>query len=354
MKDLLIPRLATAAVLVLGVALASGCGSKKAEGPGFALTEVKSWACQRQDLEAQGAVDALVASRYDLLVVDPTRTDSSQPATREFDTAAMVAKLKDSKARDGVHRKLVLACINIGEAEAWRWYWTWTKERASGAKRPADWPSFLLEPNAEDTGDDHPVAFWDPAWKAIVIQGGGTSGGNYASLLDEALRDGFDGVYLDWVEAYADERVANAAKKAGLDPAAEMVRFLGEIRAFARARNPRFLIVQANGSDLLVDHPDATQQVDAVAQEAIWYSGDTGAEWFEPTGYDQSVDASESDDLLANLKLYQKAGKPVFDLEYAVENAPIAYRLSKSKGLVPYCSRAALNQLSETPPEIAQ
>ena len=60
MKDLLIPRLATAAVLAVGLALASGCGSKKAEGPGFALTEVKSWACQRQDLEAQGAVDALM------------------------------------------------------------------------------------------------------------------------------------------------------------------------------------------------------------------------------------------------------------------------------------------------------
>ena len=355
--------LAGAIVCACTLAVFPGCHSGKRvsqaplQGP-LPLTAVRSWAIQIQDVEAQGAVDALMSSRYDLIVVEPTRTDWSDAATKNFDTAGMVAQIKGSTGHDGVHRKLVLASINLGEAEAWRFYWTWSKQRENGAARPADWPAFILEPGAGDTGDDHPVAFWDPAWKAIVFSNsvppgqaanaGLPPGNGYLSLIDEALRDGFDGVYLDWVEAYADERVAAAAQKEGRDPAAEMTTLLAEIRKYATARNPNFLILQGNGSDLILDHPEAANLVDAIVQEGLWYSGATDAEWDEADGHDQPVDAADTEEWIANLKLYRKAGKPVFDLEYAVKNAAAACKKSRANGLVPYCSRAALNQLNDT------
>ena len=67
-------------------------------------------------------------------------------------------------------------------------------------------------------------------------------------------------------------------------------------------------------------------------------------------GYDQRVEVMETMQIVTDLKAYRAAGKPIFDLEYAVEKAPEAYRLSRKNGFIPYCTRAALNQLSSTPP----
>jgi cysteinyl-tRNA synthetase len=89
------------------------------------LDQVIYWAYQIQDLSDDGPVDTLVNSHYDMLVLEPTRTDWSSD-DKYFNTRDMVAYLKDSKASDGMHRKLVLAYIDIGEAEDWRWYWTWS------------------------------------------------------------------------------------------------------------------------------------------------------------------------------------------------------------------------------------
>lgn len=334
--------------------------SKPTKGP-LALDKVESWAIQVQDLDVEGAVDAMASSRYDMLIIEPACTDWSTPETKKFDTAGTVCRLKASAAHDGVHRKLVLGFVNLGEAEEWRWYWKWTRKRDPKAARPADWPSFVLEPDPDDAGADHPVAFWENDWKNIVLYGAKHQPGqpvdpnvlpepdcNFLSMIDEVLRDGFDGVCLDWVEAYADDRVVSAAKKASRVPAAEMASFLAEIRRYAKARNPDFLILQTNASDLPVERPEAVASVDGVVQEGIWFYGSTDAEWSDPTGYDQPMGSMEADETLANLKVYRKAGKPVFDLEYAVEKARQAATLSRSAGLTPYCSRAALNQLSSS------
>jgi len=54
------------------------------------------------------------------------------------------------------------------------------------------------------------VAFWDAAWKDILLYGTNTPPAPdrpYRSVLDEVVQSGFDGVYLDWVEAYDDAAV---------------------------------------------------------------------------------------------------------------------------------------------------
>jgi len=107
------------------------------EGTALPLDQVRYWAYQLQGIGEPGAVQALVDARYDLLVLEPTRTDWSSD-DRYFDTGGMVARLKASPAHDGQHRKLVLAYLDIGQAEDWRWYWTWPSEWAGRATIP--WP----------------------------------------------------------------------------------------------------------------------------------------------------------------------------------------------------------------------
>ena len=73
----------------------------------LALSEVKYWAYQIQSIGEPGAVAALADSHYDLLVLEPTRTDWSSD-DKFFDTREMDDKLKNTYASDGKHRKLVV------------------------------------------------------------------------------------------------------------------------------------------------------------------------------------------------------------------------------------------------------
>ncbi|MCH9034828.1 MAG: endo alpha-1,4 polygalactosaminidase [Planctomycetes bacterium] len=256
------------------------------EGP-LALSEVRYWGYQIQAISHEGAVDALAQSAYDMLVIEPTRTDFSSD-DREFDTPALVQRLKSTMASDGVHRKLIIAYIDIGEAEDFRWYWTWSKDWPLGDPLPPDdWPDWIVTRDPDGFVGNYPVAYWDPEWKNIIIEGEGLSTapvGNYVSTIDEALLSGFDGIYLDWVEAFEDEEVAARARADGLDPADEMIAFIGQMRDYARARNPNFLIIQQNGVSLIDGHAELLEVIDGVSQEPIWFDGDATDEWEDPNG----------------------------------------------------------------------
>lgn len=317
------------------------------------LTQVRSWAYQIQGLTEPGAIDALASSRYDLLVIEPTRTDVSSPETRSFDTAAAVARLKASPAGDGRHRKLVLAYIDIGQAESWRWYWSWSKDWPPGTPRPSDWPSWILSPDPDGWSGNFVVAFWDPEWQRIVIHGRETSPGSerdFESVLDEVIRDGFDGVYLDWVAAYDDEAVRAAAARDGIDPARAMADFVAAIRAYGEARRPGFLVIQQNAASLIEDAPRIAGLVDAIAQEETWYGGEADCAWDDPAGYDRRQDPEVTAELLRLLDLYRAAGKPVLTVDYALEHADEVYAAAAARGFIPCCSRTALDRLSTTPP----
>ncbi len=108
------------------------------------LSDVKFWGYQIQALNYSGAVDSLAASHYDMLVLEPTRTDWSSDA-KNFNTADMVARLKNSFASDGINKKLIIAYIDIGEAEDWRWYWKWSTSWDCNGEPPSDWPKYILK-----------------------------------------------------------------------------------------------------------------------------------------------------------------------------------------------------------------
>ncbi len=323
----------------------------KYENP-LALSDVKYWAYQIQAIESQGAVDSLIASHYDMLVLEPTRTDWSSDA-KNFNTSEMVTRLKNSYASDGIHRKLVVAYIDIGEAEDWRWYWNWSSDWNCQPPIPSDWPNYIIACDPDGWRGNYPLKYWNPNWKDIVIWGNNQNSNtyrNYTSIIDEVILDGFDGIYLDWVEAFENEDVMNSAKNEGKDPAVEMITFIKEMRTYALTRNSNFLIIQQNAASLCNEHPELFGVIDAIAQEAIWYDGDATDNWNNTLGHDFINEQSLVKYYTDYLDQYLNAGVPVFSCEYALGFADSAYAKSHDKGYIPYSTRRSLGKLTTTPP----
>lgn len=126
----------------------------------------------REDL-----VSALEESSYDILIIDLFDNDGFPLSREEIDRL----KEKPSGAR-----RLVIAYMSIGEAEDYRFYW-----HARWKSFP---PAWLDEENADWPGN-YKVRYWDPRWKEIIY-------GGDRSYLDLILDRGFDGVYLDLIDAF--------------------------------------------------------------------------------------------------------------------------------------------------------
>lgn len=346
-------------------------------GP-LALNKIKYWGYIIQDVEKNA--NLLERSRYEMLVIEPTRTDFSEEYTRSYKTKELVHRLKASTGNNQINRKLVIAYIDIGQAEDWRWYWKWSVDSdwdPSETNKPSDWPSWIITHDPEWVGC-FPVAYWHQDWQNIVINGGFTwndsvievatgdknGGEGYNSILDEVIKDGFDGIYLDWVEAFSDEAVIAAAQAAQIDPVDTMFDFIEAMRDYGRTRfqeigrDPdEWIIIQQNAPDLAASSDTRKFTViDGVAEEGVWWEGAGDAGWDDPTGYDisarEKLGAEWYNDVLnVWLPAYKQAGIPVFACEYALEHAEEVYRTSASAaGFVSYCTRRSLSQLTTTPP----
>jgi len=122
-------------------------------------------------------IAAVTASNYDLLVMDLFFQDGT-PFTAEE-----ISHLKN-KANGG--KRLVLSYLSVGEAEIYRYYWqsSWNNTK----------PSWLDAENPNWPGN-FKVKYWDPEWQKILF-------GNDASYSKKILDTGFDGVYLDIIDAF--------------------------------------------------------------------------------------------------------------------------------------------------------
>ncbi len=323
------------------------------------LDEIKFWGYQIADVSEEGAVKLLEESNYDMLVLEPTRTDWSDEGEKQFDTKGMVNRLKNSLASDGIHRKLVIAYIDIGEAEDWRWYWTWAERTPDNVDcrprnfPPLDWPDYIVKCDPDGFSGNYPVEFWDPEWKDIVIFGektGSDPDRNFNSIIDEVIKDGFDGIYLDWVEAAEDSDIIALAESQGKDAVEEMIAFIQEMKDYSFERNQDFIIIQQNAASIIDGHPELTQVIDAISQEAIWFDGEADVNWVDPRGCDKEIDIETTNGYLNFLRQYQDASLPVFDCEYACKSAEAAYSNALAEGFIPYVSRRILSRLTTTTP----
>lgn len=122
-------------------------------------------------------VSALSKTDYDILFIDMFFNDGT-PFSK-----GMIESLKN-KANGG--KRMVICYMSIGEAEDYRYYWN------------KDWnnnpPSWLREENSNWPGN-YKVAYWEKEWQNIIF-------GSQDAYLDRILDAGYDGVYMDIIDAF--------------------------------------------------------------------------------------------------------------------------------------------------------
>lgn len=132
-----------------------------------------SWVYQLQSID----LETLRASSSSVVVIDPSLGGQGDKAG--FWSKEDIESLRESG-------KIVLAYLSVGEAETYRDYW-----REDWLQTP---PDFIVRPNITDGyPDNFLVKYWDERWKELVI-----------SRLHQVMDLGFDGVYLDKVDAFDD------------------------------------------------------------------------------------------------------------------------------------------------------
>jgi cysteinyl-tRNA synthetase len=124
----------------------------------------------------QAFIDAVAATNYDLVIIDLFFNDVALTATD-------VAQLKN-KANGG--KRLVICYMSIGEAEDYRYYWNdnWSNTRPDWiATENPDWPG------------NYKVKYWNSEWQGLIYK-------NDDSYLNKITSAGFNGVYLDIIDAF--------------------------------------------------------------------------------------------------------------------------------------------------------
>ena len=178
-------------------------------------------------------------SEYEMMVIDYSRTGN------DLFSAEEVASMKIMPSGK---KRLLISYFSIGEAEEYRSYW---KEEWKDNQ-----PSWLEKENPDWPGN-YKVKYWDPTWQDILF-------GNHEAYLDIIIANGFDGVYLDIIDAfeYFEDSRASAEQ--------EMVYLIRSIAKYARTKNPHFHIITQNGERLL-GHPELLEVINGAAKEDLFY-----------------------------------------------------------------------------------
>ncbi|MDR7038080.1 cysteinyl-tRNA synthetase [Methylobacterium sp. BE186] len=262
--------------------------------------EVSRWGCQYQQID----LDRVAASALDLIVLDPV-----------VDGARInIAESPNLRVRPDGGRRLVLAYLSVGEAESYRSYW-----QASWREAPPDW----LGPENPRWPGSFAVRYWHPSWQSMITGEGGA--------IEALCAAGFDGVFLDRVDAYGDWRERETAARR------EMIDLIARLSARAKALRPGFVVVAQNAEPLLTN--DAyCGAIDAVSKESLLYN-------LHGAGVENT-----DDDIRWSLTYLERArgyGLPILAIEYlddAVTRLRARARLSRL-GFVPFFGNRLLDRL---------
>jgi cysteinyl-tRNA synthetase len=316
-----------------------------------ALIDVRHWLYLIDVNLELDTITLIENSAYDMVVLDFISSESNNT---DYPMAEVVSRLHKAP-----HPKLVLAYIDIGQAESYRTYWK------PGWKIGS--PDWIAGADPDGWAENFPVAYWRNEWQSIWLG----SGGYLQSIMDA----GFDGVYLDWVEAYSDDNVVALAQRDGVNARQEMIRWVGNIAGFTRARKPGFIVIAQNAAEL-AQSDEYVAKIDAISQEQVWFDGgadddppgdcplprteadvDTDAYYqsLSPVcqnQYDEYPDSTlhvSSEMYIHDLKLAQSKGLIIFTVDYALNPKNIAwvYQTSRALRFVPFVGSRALDQYVE-------
>lgn len=280
----------------------------------------------------------LLAEPHDLIVMDFSKDGSTAGAY----TAQDVEKLK---ARPGTN-SVIVSYISIGEASDYRDHWQdgWTTyadpdQRAAGT--PTDHAPAWLGAWNENWPNSRKVRFWDKDWQNIIFNAARTG------WLDLIVAAGFDGAYLDIVDAYYHwgAEVAPEDRKPG-DPkcereaASRMIDFVAALAKHTREINPEFLIIPQNASNIIDALEDEDHKrrdaylaaINAIACEDLFFTDGDSAEnrGFAPN--EEAIDVLVRDFLDSDI--------PVMCVDYLSQKKKVQkfYEEAPQRGFLPYAA----------------
>jgi uncharacterized protein (TIGR01370 family) len=204
----------------------------------------------------------------------------------------------------------VLGYLDFGWCENYRPYYSPALAAKSGWTGPTAVGSGILGPlSSPEWPNEYEVQFWSTAWHTICT--------DWCAELQAA---GFDGIYLDVVDAWGDPwPTANVPATGGFAAgtpqasAAAMIALINAIRTFAHSTNPNFIVFVNGGEELFSYSPPAyLNAIDGMYKEQVLYDG---------TKAENSANRLYEKGMLDNAK---DAGKPVILIEYVSTAAQIA------------------------------
>jgi len=295
-------------VLTLLAALTMGVGSVGAEKLGYVLQ------AERLGNNRDAVLEKLRASDRDVLVLDEFFTEDSPWTSSEI-----------ASLRAGRVGRRVIAYLSIGEAEDYRPYW-----QQSWSTSP---PSWLLGENPDWPGNFR-VRYWRSEWQDVILD-----------ALDRIVASGFDGVYLDIVDAFEGferDPVTGEFQDDMVNPETtqsyrkDMIAWVQRVADRARATNSDFWVVPQNGVQLLADAGFAST-ISAVGVEDLFTNGN------------KTANRDDRAFRLGFLQPFRDAGKPVFIIEYPrrAELKESARKASKRRGFSLLLTHRQLDQLGK-------
>ncbi len=279
----------------------------------------------------------LAGSAFHWLVLEPSRDGS---AAAEF-TAAEVDQIRTQ----GPCRKTILAYLSIGEAEDYRDYWDPSWVDAHGDPIPGVAPPWLGPQNPDWPGN-YKVRYWMPGWQALLF---GTPDGPDATPLDRIIDAGYDGVYLDIVDAYEFWSDPNQGipELSRMTARSLMIDLIEAIATYARQTRgvTDFLVFPQNAADIIRNDDDGfdadTERycaaISGIGQEDLYYDALAA----QPAGETQYV--------LDQLREFVARGKTVLVTDYCIDaNQPTPaannsrvrdfVNQARGEGFVPYAA----------------
>lgn len=249
---------------------------------------VNSFIYQLQNTKFQNLLDV----SFDIAVID------IDDANLSLD---QINSLKDQD-------KKIVSYLSIGEAENYRDYWT----NGDFDNNP---PDFIEEENPDFEGN-FKVEYWDPEWQNIIF-----------NRLDEIIDAGYDGVYLDIIDAYFyfEQKGRETARD-------EMEDFVIEIARRSREKNKEFLIIPQNAPELVEDEKYFSV-IDGLGKEDTFF--------FDDRKIKNKIVKQD----LFYLNKITESGKFVLATDYPVQlNKQCKFfKLARKNKLIPFVSNRDLN-----------
>lgn len=273
-----------------------------------------NWMYQLQD----AAASYIEATAFEIAVIDYSK--DGEESGRYSDTE--MAGMKSGG------RKL-LAYLSIGEAEEYRYYFdpqwvSWIEGQPTSAA-----PCWLGRTNPDWEGN-YKVQYWSEDWQRIVID-----------YLDRIIDDGFDGVYLDIIDAFeywSDQDNGEGYWIEESLAAERMIGLVGRIARYARMDKdkPDFYVIPQNG-ERIFNYDSGNTYLDTISGigiEDLYYDGTS------------TIHAAVTAERKALLERIKSAGKPVLVVDYVdrgirpLEDIVGDFRSKAfADGYIPYAAR---------------